>query len=151
MVRIEASRIFSVDQEAGFDYITDPANWPQFWADLVDIPDLGRARWQQPGDTMRLRMRLAGRLTDVHMTLDHLERPEVVRYHSAQKGLPDAKHERYFEPAPEGFTYRLVVTFTPRAGPAGLFDRTLFRYAAARALRRTIDNLAQELPRRGAA
>ena len=151
MVRIEASRTFSVDQEAGFDYITDPANWPQLWADLVDIPDLGRARWQQPGDTMRLRMRLAGRLTDVHMTLDHLERPDVVRYHSAQKGLPEATHERYFEPAPEGFTYRLVVTFAPRAGPAGLFDRTLFRYAAARALRRTIDNLAQELARREAA
>ena len=151
MVRIEASHTFSVDQEAGFDYITDPANRPQFWADLVDIPDLGGARWQQPGDTMRLRMRLAGRLTDVHMTLDHLERPDVVRYHSVQKGLPDATHERYFESAPEGFTYRLVVTFAPRAGPAGLFDRTLFRYAATRALRRTIDNLAQELPRRGAA
>ena len=151
MVRIEASHTFSVDREAGFDYITDPANWPQFWADLVDIPDLRRSRWQQPGDTMRLRMRLAGRLTDVHMTLDHLERPEVVRYHSAQKGLPDATHERYFERAPEGFTYRLVVSFAPRSGPAGLLDRTLFRYAATRALRRTIDNLAHELPRRGAA
>ena len=80
------------------------------------------------------------------MTLDQLERPEVVRYHSAQKGLPDASHERHFEPAPEGFIYRLVVSFAPRAGPAGLLDRTLFRYAATRALRRTIVNLAQELP-----
>jgi uncharacterized protein YndB with AHSA1/START domain len=147
VVRIEASSTFSVEREAAFDYITDPTNWPQFWPDLVDIPDLGRAKWQEPGDTMRLRMRLAGRLTDVHMTLDHLERPEVVRYHSAQKGLPDATHERYFEPAPEGFTYRLVVAFAPRAGPAGLLDRTLFRYGATRALRRTIDNLAQELQR----
>ena len=151
MVRIEASSTFSVEREAGFDYITEPTNWPQFWPDLVDIPDLGGARWKEPGDTMRLRMRLAGRLTDVHMTLDHLERPELVRYHSAQKGLPDATHERYFEPAPDGFTYRLVVSFAPRAGPAGLLDRTLFRYAATRALRRTIDNLAQELPARGAA
>ena len=113
MVRIEASSTFSVEREAGFDYITEPTNWPQFWPDLVDIPDLGGARWKEPGDTMRLRMRLAGRLTDVHMTLDHLERPELVRYHSAQKGL--------------------------------------FRYAATRALRQTIDNLAQELPARGAA
>ena len=146
MVRIEASSTFSVEREAGFDYITDPTNWPQFWPDLVDIPDLGRAKWQEPGDTMRLRMRLAGRLTDLHMTLDQLDRPALVLYHTAQQGLPDAMHERYFEPAAGGFTYRLVVSFTPRAGPAGLFDRTLFRYAAARALRRTLDNLAQLLP-----
>ena len=146
MVRIEASRTFPVDREAGFDYITDPTNWPQFWPDLVDIPDLGRAKWQQPGDTMRLRMRLAGRLTDLHMTLDQLDRPALVRYHTAQKRMPDATHERYFEPAAEGFKYRLGrLPSTPRAGPAGLFDRTLFRYAAARALRRTLDNLARQL------
>jgi hypothetical protein len=150
VVRIEASRTFSVDQEAGFDYITDPANWPQFWPDLVDIPDLGRARWEQPGDTMRLRMRLAGRLTDLHMTLDQLDRPTLVRYHTVQNRMPDATHERHFEPAAEGFNYRLVVSFTPRAGPAGLFDRTLFRYAAARALRQALDNLAQQLPSPGA-
>jgi hypothetical protein len=150
VVRIEASRTFSVDQEAGFDYITDPANWPQFWPDLVDIPDLGRARWEQPGDTMRLRMRLAGRLTEVHMTLDQLERPALVLYHTVQNRMPDATHERHFEPAAEGFNYRLVVSFTPRAGPAGLFDRTLFRYAAARALRQALDNLAQQLPSPGA-
>ena len=145
MVRIEASRTFPVDQEAGFDYITDPVNWPQFWPDLVDIPDLGRARWQQPGDTMRLRMRLAGRLTELHMTLEQLERPALVRYHTVQNRMPDVTHERHFQPAAEGLNYRLVVSFKPRAGPAGLFDRTLFRYAAARALRRTLDNLARQL------
>ena len=146
MVRIEASSTFPVDREAGFDYITDPTNWPQFWPDLVDIPDLGRAKWEQPGDTMRLRMRLAGRVTELQMTLDQLDRPALVRYHTVQKRMPDATHERHFQPAAEGFNYRLVVSFAPRAGPAGLFDRTLFRYAATRALRRTIDNLAQELP-----
>jgi hypothetical protein len=150
VVRIEASSTFSVDREAGFDYITDPTNWPQFWPDLVDIPDLGRARWQKPGDAMRLRMRLAGRLIDLHMTLDQLDRPALVRYHTAQQGMPDAMHERYFEPAAGGFTYRLVISWAPRAGPAGLFDRTLFRYAAARALRRTLDNLRRELPGPGA-
>ena len=145
MVRIEASRDYPVDREVAFDYITNPRNWPEFWPDLVDIPDLGRARWQKPGDTMRLRMRLAGRLTDVHMTLDQLERPALVRYHTTQQGMPNATHQRYFEPAAGGFTYRLVISFEPRAGPTGLLDRTLFRYAAARALRRTIDNLAEQL------
>jgi hypothetical protein len=95
-------------------------------------------------------MRLAGRLTEVHMTLDQLERPALVLYHTVQNRMPDATHERHFEPAAEGFNYRLVVSFTPRAGPAGLFDRTLFRYAAARALRQALDNLAQQLPSPGA-
>jgi Polyketide cyclase / dehydrase and lipid transport len=146
MVRIETSRSFQVEREVGFDYITDPTNWPQFWADLVEIPDLGRARWQEPGDTMWLRMRLAGRLTDLHMTLDELSRPTLVRYHTVQQGMPDTAHERYFEPADGGFKYRLVICFAPRAGLAGLFDRTLLRYAATRALRRTLDNLARQLP-----
>jgi hypothetical protein len=95
---------------------------------------------------MRLRMRLAGRLTDLHMTLDELDRPALVRYHTAQQGMPDATHERYFDPAADGFRYRVVISFAPRGGLAGLFDRTLFRYAAARALRRTLDNLSRQLP-----
>jgi hypothetical protein len=147
MVRIERSRIFPVEPEVGFDYITKPTNWPEFWPDLVDIPDLERTRWEEPGDTARLQMRLAGRLTELHMTLDELSRPALVRYHSAQQGVPDAAHERHFEPAAGGFKYTLVVSFEPRAGLAGLVDRTLFRYAASRALRRTVDNLARQLGR----
>ncbi len=146
MVRLEQSRVFPVEREAGFDYITKPTNWPAFWPDLVDIPDLEQTRWQEPGDTARLQMRLAGRLTELHMTLDELRRPALVRYHSTQQGVPDAEHERHFEPATGGFDYRLVVSFAPRAGLRGLFDRTVFRYAASRALRRTLDNLERQLP-----
>jgi hypothetical protein len=145
-VRIEASRVFPVEREVGFDYVTKPANWPEFWPDLVDIPDLEQTRWQEPGDTARLRMKLAGRLTELHMTLDEVIRPALVRYHSTQQGVPDAAHERHFEPAAEGFDYRLVVSFAPRAGLRGLFDRTVVRYAASRALRRTLDNLERQLP-----
>ena len=145
-VRIEQSRTFPVDREVGFDYITDPTNWPGFWPDLVDIPDLDRTRWKSPGDTAQLRMRLAGKITELNMTLDRLSRPELVLYHTSQQRMPAATHERHFEPADGGFNFRLVVSFEPRPGPAGLFDRTLFRYAAARALRRTLDNLERLLP-----
>ena len=96
MVRIEKSRIYPVDREVAFDYITNPRNWPAFWPDLVDIPDLDRTTWEGPGDTARLRMRLAGRRTELHMTLDELSRPALVRYHSTQQGVPDAAHERHF-------------------------------------------------------
>jgi hypothetical protein len=145
MMRIERSRRFPVSPEVGFDYITKPTNWPEFWPDLVDIPDLEQTRWQEPGDTARLQMKLAGRLTELHMTLDELTRPALVRYHSTQQGVPDAEHERHFEPAAGGFDYRLVVSFAPRPGLAGLFDRTVVRYATSRALRRTLDNLGRQL------
>jgi hypothetical protein len=148
MVRIERSRVLPVSPEVGFDYITKPPNWPEFWPDLVEIPELERTRWQEPGDTARLQMRLAGRATELHMTLDERSRPALVRYHSTQQGVPDAVHERHFEPAAEGFNYRLVVSFEPRAGLAGLLDRTLIRFAAGRALRRTLDNLAPHLQAR---
>ena len=147
MVRIEKSRIFPVEREVAFDYITKPSNWPEFWPDLVDISDLQQTRWQEPGDTARLQMKLAGRLTELHMTLDELSRPAVVRYHSTQQGVPDAAHERHFELAAGGFDYRLVVSFAPRAGLRGIFDRTVVRYATSRALRRTLDNLERQLPR----
>ena len=75
MVRIERSRVFPVSPEVGFDYITKPTNWTEFWPDLVDIPDLEQTRWQEPGDTARLQMKLAGRLTELHMTLDELSPP----------------------------------------------------------------------------
>jgi Polyketide cyclase / dehydrase and lipid transport len=147
MARIEKSRIFPVEREVGFDYITKPTNWPEFWPGLVAILDLDQTRWQEPGDTARLQMRLAGRLTELQMTLDELTRPALVRYHSTQEGVPDAEHERHFDSAAAGFQYRLVVTFAPRSGLRGLFDRTVVRYAASRALRRTLDNLERQLPR----
>ena len=41
-------------------------------------------------------------------------------YRSVQPGLPDAQHERRFEPVADGFTYHLVVTYAARAGwPVG--------------------------------
>ena len=48
MVRLEQSRVFPVEREVGFDYITKPANWPEFWPDLVDIPDWSRRGGRSP-------------------------------------------------------------------------------------------------------
>ena len=109
----------SGEPEVGFDYITKPTNWTEFWPDLVDIPDLEQTRWQEPGDTARLQMKLAGRLTELHMTLDELSRPALVRYHSTQQGVPDAAHERHFEPAAGGFDTASSSAFEPRPGFAG--------------------------------
>ena len=52
-----------------FRYSTEPTTGPKFWLDLLDLPDLDRARWRDPGDSVRRRMRLTGRIADIHMTL----------------------------------------------------------------------------------
>jgi uncharacterized protein YndB with AHSA1/START domain len=144
-IRMEESRRYRVSREAAFAYITDPDNWPAYWPDLVGITDLPNARWREPGDTMRLRLRLGGRQVNLHMTMDRIEPPSLVTYDTAQPGLPDAAHERHFEPADEGFTYRVIVTYVPRPGPAGVLDRTVIKRGIRRALRRTLDNLDRPL------
>jgi hypothetical protein len=53
-------------------------------------------------------------------------------------GLAPAWHERHVEPAPVGFGYRLVVSYTPRRGGLGLLDRALVRWAIRRALVQTV-------------
>jgi hypothetical protein len=142
MIRLEESRRYPAQRDAAFAYITDPRNWPDYWPDLVAVADPANARWRQPGDEMKLRMRLNGRPVDLHLTLGELVAPSLVRYRSVQSGLPDVAHERHFvADGGSGFEYRLVVSYEPRRGAAGVLDRTLVRYGMRRALRRTLDNL----------
>jgi uncharacterized protein YndB with AHSA1/START domain len=147
MIRIEGSRDFPVAAAPAFDYITDPANWPAYWPDLiaVDTPD---ATWARPGDQMRLRLMFAGRPATMRMTMDKMVRPEIVMYDSEQAGLPGMRHERYFEARGESLHYRIAVSYQPRGGLSGLLDRTIVRAGVRRVLRRTLDNLSEALPTR---
>ena len=47
-VRIDLERRLPVSLHDGFDYITDPANWPEYWPRLVRI--VSAERWREPGD-----------------------------------------------------------------------------------------------------
>ena len=136
-----------MSRESAFAYITDTRNWPSYWPDLLGIADPDHARWKHPGDEMRLRMRLNGRPVDLHLTLQEFVVPSLVTYRSVQSGLPDVAHERHFLEDGEGrgFEYRLAVSYEPRGGLAGVVDRTLVRYGLRRALRRTLDNLDEQL------
>ena len=138
-VRIEMNRRFGVTVRDGFDYITDPNNWPQYWPDLVRIEP--GSRWREPGDRARLVLRLLGRQVELEMTLCLLAPYSAVEYVSVQRGLPDARHERHFEDADGGLAYRIVVSYQPRPGWRSLFDRVLVRRAIARAARKTFANL----------
>ena len=145
MNRIEAAHRFEVPVEDGFAFITDTANWPRFWPGFVRLED--DARWDGVGDTARLVTRLLGRERLLTMSVTAFEANRLVKYTSTQPGLPDALHERHFEPVEGGFAYRLVVEYEPRRGLAGLFDRLLLPRGISRAFQRTYDALDDEFRR----
>jgi hypothetical protein len=143
MKRVEAAHRFDVSVERGFAFITDTANWPRFWPGYVRLEE--GSRWGAAGDKARLVTRMLGRERLLTMTVATSEPNRLVTYTSTQPGLPDASHERHFEPDDGGFTYRLVVEYQPRAGIAGLFDRILLARGIRRAFQRTFLALEREL------
>ena len=134
MKRVEAAHRYDVACRAWFRFITDTANWSKLAR--VCAPR-GGLDWGAVGDTARLTTRLFGRERELTMTITAFEPNRLVTYTSTQPGLPDARHERHFEPDGEGFVYRLVVEYEPRGGIAGLFDRLLLDRGIRRAFQST--------------
>jgi hypothetical protein len=134
MERVEAAHRYDVPVDRGFAFITETANWSTYWPGYVRLEE--GSRWGTTGDTARLVTRLLGRERELTMTITAFEPNRLVTYDSTQPGLPDAHHERHFEPDGAGFVYRLVVEYEPRSGIAGLFDRVLL----ARGIRRAFDH-----------
>jgi Polyketide cyclase / dehydrase and lipid transport len=133
--RVEAAHRYDVPVERGFAFITNTSNWSKFWPGYVRLEE--GSRWGASGDTARLVTRLLGRDRELTMTITTFEPDRLVAYTSAQPDLPDAYHERHFEPESAGFIYRLVVEYEPRRGLAGVFDRFLVERAIRRAFERT--------------
>jgi hypothetical protein len=143
-MRVEREHRFDVPLAAGFEYVTDIANWPSYWPGIVRVEP--GSRWAAPGDEAGIVVELLGRQVELRMALRRFEPNRLVEYDSAQDGLPDARHERHFDPDGEGFRYRLVVEYEPRGGLKGLYDRVLVRRGIDGALQRTIANLERTLP-----
>jgi hypothetical protein len=143
MERVEAAHRYDIPVEVGFAFITNTANWSTFWPGYVRLAE--GSDWVASGDTARLVTRLFGRERELTMTIRQFEPNRLVTYTSTQPGLPDAYHERHFEPEGDGFVYRLVVEFEPRGGIAGLVDRLLLTRGIRRAFERTFAALEHEL------
>ena len=148
-MRVEDAHRFGVPVDRGFAFITDTAKWSTFWPGYVRLEE--GSRWGAVGDTAQLVTRLLGRERLLTMTITTYEPNRLVAYTSTQEGLPDASHERRFEPDGAGFVYELVVEFEPRGGVAGLFDRLMLPRGVRRAFRSTFEALERELtsPRGG--
>jgi hypothetical protein len=145
MVRVEDAHRYAVPVDRAFAFITDTANWPAYWPSFVRLQP--GSHWGAPGDTARLVTRLLGRERELEMTLTAFEPDRLVTYTSTQPGLPDARHERHFEPDGDGFVYRLVVEYEPRNGLAGLYDRVVVARGIRRAFHSTFEALDRELER----
>jgi hypothetical protein len=134
-MRLEVEHRFAISQRAGFDYITDPDNWPAYWPGFVRIEP--GSRWSAPGDVTRIVVRLLGRTVPLEMTLRRFEPPRYVEYTTTQPGMPDARHERVFDDVGGGLRFRIAIEYLPR----GVFDRLIVRRGVLRAMRRTVANL----------
>ena len=145
-IRVEVERRLPVSLGDGFDYITDPANWPDYWPRLVRIASAGR--WRAPGDEARLILRMLGREVELEMTLARFEPYRVVEYTSEQCGLPSARHWRWFGSVDDELAYRIAVEYEPRRGWRALFDRLVVRRAIQRTLHETVANLERRFTER---
>lgn len=127
----------------GFDYITNPANWPEYWPRIVRINSA--THWCEPGDRASLVLRMLRREVQLDMTLVRFEPYRLVEYTSEQSGLPAARHWRHFAQSDDQLAYRIVVEFRPRPGWRGALDRLLVRRLVQRTLRETLANLERRL------
>ena len=97
VIRIEVERRFEVSVREGFDHITEPANWPEYWPRFVRL-DPG-SRWRYRGDRARLTLRMLGRDVEGDTALARREPCRMVEYTSQQRGFPAARHWRRFDDA----------------------------------------------------
>jgi hypothetical protein len=88
-IRIEAQHRLPVSVHDGFEYVTDPNNWPEYWPRLVRIASA--RRWREPGDRVCLVLRMLRREVELEMTLVQIEPYRLVEYTSEQRGLPAAR------------------------------------------------------------
>ena len=114
----------------GFDYITDPDNWPEYWPRLVRITS--RERWREPGDRARLVLRMLHREVELEMTLVRIEPYRLVEYTSEQRGLPAARHWRHFDRSTTS-SLPVAVEYQPRPGWRSLFDELVVAIHVPRA------------------
>ena len=143
MIRVEVHHRLPVGLRDGFDYITDPGNWPEYWPRFVRMA--GEPRWREPGDRAALVLRMVGREVELHMTLERIEPYRLVEYTSEQRGLPVAHHERHFADRDGELDYRIAVEYEPRRGWRAVFDRVVVRRAIERTLRETVANLERKM------
>ena len=88
-MRVEREHRFDVPLAAGFEYVTDIANWPSYWPGIIRVEP--GSSWAAPGDEARIVVELLGRQVELRMALRRFEPNRLVEYEprGGLKGLYD--------------------------------------------------------------
>lgn len=138
-IRIAVEQHLPVSVRDGFDYITDPVNWREYWPRLVWVNSA--TRWREPGDRACVVQRILGREVQLDVTLVRIAPYRLVEYTSKQRGLPAARQWRHFDQTGDELAYPITVEYQPRHGWRSPLDRFLVRRAVMRTLCETLANL----------
>lgn len=141
MIEIDIRHNFNVPVDKAFAFITDTVNWHRYWPDFVRLEGGPETGWGTPGGKVTVVIRLLNRERALHIDLQAFERNTLVRYISRQQGLPELRHQRHFRATPVGSEFRLQVSYQPRRGLVGLFDRYVLRRSVEQAVRKSLYNL----------
>jgi hypothetical protein len=137
---VTRSREYAIERKRLFDHATDPVNWPSYYNGMIEV--LPFDRFEEPGDTVTVRYRILGRITDVEVTLVERRPAERIRLRADATGLPSVEHDWTYADTDDGT--RVIVTMqTPEVDSwlGRTLDRLVLPRQLERDLHRSLDNL----------
>jgi Polyketide cyclase / dehydrase and lipid transport len=123
--KIEYGAVLPVDPDRAFGFVSDPTNWPRFFASMRSAeagPDWGRV-----GGHGRMVTSFLGRDVVSEFELTTWDPPREFRYVARQRGRPDLDNRRIFLATEGGTRLAGTTRLRPRPGLAGLTDRISLR------------------------
>jgi uncharacterized protein YndB with AHSA1/START domain len=139
MATVEMTREYPVARRQLWDHLTEPANWPSFYNNMIDVE---ASRFAEPGDQVTATYRMLGRNTKGTIALLDIEPGERLRLRAELKGLPPVEFTWVYRDADVGT--RIDVQMESVEVDSWL-GRTLDRFLVPRQLEkdlgRSMDNI----------
>jgi hypothetical protein len=137
---VTRSHEYAIERKQLFDHATDPVNWPSYYNGMLEV--LPFDRFEEPGDTVTVRYRILGRVTNVEATLVERRPAERIRLRADATGLPSVQHHWAYEDTDNGT--RVTVTMqTPDVD--SWLGRTLDRLVLPRQFERDLHHSLDDL------
>lgn len=136
---ISYGAVIPLPPDEAFAFVSDPLNWPSFFASLRDTSR--DEEWGRVGSRGQMTNVVLGRTITSQIEVTAWDPPREFRYSSRQPDSPPLDNRRLLEPVAGGTRLSGTTEVTPRRGLSGLVDR-----ARVLALRRIFAAAMAELP-----
>ncbi len=93
-MRIEDRRELAMPLAELWDYTNDFAQWPMWYADMLEVVEPEKASWAGVGDQVRAAQKLLGRRVEFTATVREWKDHELVYFEVEAAGLPTATRSR---------------------------------------------------------